>query len=63
MKINPVYFQRQIGVKMGLFQKDVISKAPISNVSITGEKTLKRGQLVSYYFKPCQVIPGILWKA
>jgi len=38
---------RQIGVKMGLFQKDVISKAPISNVSITGEKTLKRGQLIN----------------
>jgi hypothetical protein len=38
---------REIGVKMGLFQKDVISKAPIRNVSITGEKTLKRGQLIN----------------
>jgi hypothetical protein len=33
---------------MGLFQKDVVSKAPISNVSITGDKNLKKGQLVSY---------------
>jgi len=38
---------REIGVKMGLFQKDVVSKAPISNVSITGDKNLKKGQLIN----------------
>eukprot|EP00088_Acartia_fossae_P030900 TRINITY_DN31877_c0_g1_i7.p1 TRINITY_DN31877_c0_g1~~TRINITY_DN31877_c0_g1_i7.p1 ORF type:complete len:457 (-),score=62.77 TRINITY_DN31877_c0_g1_i7:863-2233(-) len=37
---------REIGVKMGLFQKNVISKAPITNVTILGEKNIKKGQLI-----------------
>jgi len=37
---------REVGAKMGLFSKSVTSKAPISNVTIQGEKTLKKGQLI-----------------
>ena len=45
------YFQRERGVKMGIFRKRVISKAPVHNLTVTGQKTLKHGQLVSCTLK------------
>lgn len=39
--------QRKLGVKMGFFNKKVISKDPISNLTVSGHKTLKHGELVN----------------
>ncbi|XP_023346843.1 uncharacterized protein LOC111715712 [Eurytemora carolleeae] len=41
-----VFDQRGEGVKMGIFQKKIVSKAPIKNLTVAGQKTLKHGQLV-----------------
>jgi len=38
--------QRERGIKMGILRKRVISKAPVHNLTISGQKTLKHGQLV-----------------
>merc|ERR1719495_2453383 len=38
--------QRSLGVKMGIFHKRVVSKDPISNLTVGGQKTLKHGELV-----------------
>ena len=34
------------GVKMAIFQKKIISKQPIGNISVNGELMLKHGKLV-----------------
>jgi len=45
-KDMPHLQQRSLGVKMGIFHKRVVSKDPISNLTVDGQKTLKHGQLV-----------------
>ena len=34
------------GVKMAIFQKKLVSKQPIGNISVIGDQTLKHGKLI-----------------